>query len=69
MKLVPDARRSWRWFSMQVLTALAAAPLIWAAIPPDVQAFLPPEWRPWVLTLMAVAGIAGRLIDQRGKDA
>jgi hypothetical protein len=69
MKLVPDARRSWRWFSVQVLTALAAAPLIWASIPPDVQAFLPEAWRPWVLAAMAVAGIAGRLIDQGGKDA
>ena len=69
MKLVPDARRSWRWLSVQVLTALAAAPLIWASIPPDVQAFLPEAWRPWVLAAMAVAGIAGRLIDQGGKDA
>jgi hypothetical protein len=69
MRLVANARRSWRWLSMQALTALAAAPLIWASIPADVQAFLPPEWRPWVLTAMAAAGIAGRLIDQGGKDA
>lgn len=69
MKLVPDARRAWRWFSVQVLTALAAAPLIWASIPADVQAFLPPEWRPWVLAAMALAGLAGRLIDQSNRDA
>lgn len=66
MRMVQDARRAWRWFSVQMLAALAAMPLIWAAIPPDVQAFLPPEWRPWVLAAMAVAGIAGRLIDQGG---
>ena len=69
MKLVSDWRKSWRWFSVQILTALAALPLIWASIPADVQSFLPPEWRPYVLAAMALAGIAARLIDQGGKDA
>lgn len=65
MRLVEDARRAWRWFSVQALAILALIPVIWAELPPESQALLPEAWRPWALTLVAVAGIAGRLIRQR----
>ena len=68
MKLVPNARRAWRWFSVQALAVIAALPLVWTQIPPDVQAMLPDAWRPWVLTAIALAGMVGRLVVQGGSD-
>ena len=65
MKLVPDWRRVWRYYSTQALIAIAAAPMIWAELPQDVRDLLPPEWRPWLLSAMAVSGVVGRLIAQR----
>lgn len=64
MKLVPDWRRAWRWFSVQALAVLAALPVAWAELPPDVQAMLPEAWRPWLLAGLALAGLVGRLVDQ-----
>ena len=64
MKIVDDARRAWRWFSVQALAVLAVVPLIWSELPPEVQALVPGEWKPWVLAAVAVAGILGRLVDQ-----
>lgn len=64
MKLVPDWRRAWRWFSVQALAVLAALPVAWAELPPDVQAMLPEPWRPWLLAGLALAGLVGRLVDQ-----
>ena len=64
MRLVSDWRRSWRYFSTQALAALALIPLVWEQFPPDVQAIIPEAWRPWILALVALGGMAGRLVDQ-----
>lgn len=68
MRLVPDWRQAWKWFSVQAFAILAAVPLVWVNIPPEVQAYLPPEWRPYILALFALAGFIGRVTDQ-GKQA
>ena len=47
-----------------IAALLAVLPLAWAELPGDVKAYLPPEWRPWVVTGLAVAVILGRLIKQ-----
>lgn len=65
MKLVPDWRRVWRYYSTQALIAIAALPMIWAEMPPETRALIPEEWRPWIVTAVALSGIAGRLIAQR----
>ena len=64
MKLVIEASRAWRWFSVQALGALAVLPLVWQTFPPELQAWIPPEWRPYILAGVAIGGIVGRLIDQ-----
>ena len=69
MKLIPDARRSWRLFSMQLAAVAAVLPQAWAAMPEDLKAWVPEEWRPHVVSAVAVAIIIGRLIDQGGRDA
>jgi hypothetical protein len=68
MKLVKDARKAWRWFSVQAMAVLAALPLVWVQIPPDVQDMLPEAWRPWVLTAIAISGIIGRLVPQESEN-
>jgi hypothetical protein len=68
MKLIKDASRAWRFFSVQAMAVLAALPLVWQQIPPDVQDMLPPDWRPWVLTAIAIGGIIGRLVPQESEN-
>jgi hypothetical protein len=63
-KLVPDWRDSWRWWSVQAMTAAAALQGAWLAVPYDLKAHVPPPW-PQLLTLGLLAlGILGRLVDQ-----
>lgn len=64
MRLVDDVRQAWRWFSVQALAALTLIPVIWVALPPESQALVPEEYRPWVLAVVALAGLAGRLVKQ-----
>lgn len=64
MKLVSDWRNVWKYYSTQVLVAIAALPLVWASIPVEVQMMLPVEWRPWLLSGMALAGAASRVVKQ-----
>lgn len=64
MKLVHDWKQAWRWFSVQALALVALLPVVWPSLPPQVTAWVPEEWRPWVVVVIAIGGIAGRLIDQ-----
>ena len=68
MQLVQDARRAWRWFSVQVLTLLAVLPLIWEQMPPETHALVPETWRPWIITGLALIGIGGRLVKQGDRE-
>ena len=64
MKLIPEARRAWRMFSVQA-QALALALLgAWQAVPDDIKTTLPPSLGYWVAMGLMVLGIAGRLIQQ-----
>ncbi len=65
MHLIPDWRQAWRWFSVQALALLVALPLVWVSLPADAKAFLPDSFEPWVLVLVAIGGLVGRLIDQK----
>lgn len=69
MKLIPDWKDAWRWFSVQALIILAALPVVWSAIPSDAKGFLPDGWEPWVLFGLAIAGLIGRVIDQNRTPA
>lgn len=64
MKLVHNARSFWRWTSVQILAVLAVLPAVWPQLPPDLRASIPDEWQPYILSVLAVAGIVGRLRDQ-----
>lgn len=64
MKLVNGWSRAWRWHSTQILALVAILPIVWVELPPDIKAMIPAEWRPWIFSAFALAGIAGRLKDQ-----
>lgn len=64
MKLVDNWKSAWRWLSVHALAILAALPFVWPQIPPEVQAWIPDEWRPYIVAAIALGGIAGRLIPQ-----
>ena len=64
MKLVPNARRAWRWFSVQAMAISTAILATWAAVPDDLKASIPAEWVMVGAAVLMVAGIIGRLVDQ-----
>ncbi len=69
MKLVPNARKAWRWFSMQLLTVTAALQVAWETLPPDALAVIPTDWRGYITLGLILAAMVGRLIDQGSADA
>ena len=69
MTLVENWKSAWKWFSVQALAVIALLPLVWPSLPPGVTAWVPESWRPWIIAILAVGGIVGRLIDQQKQAA
>lgn len=71
-RIVANWREAYRWHSTQALTFIALAPVIWAELPPEAQAFItalvPAEYHPAIITIVAVVGIVLRLRDQSGAN-
>ena len=68
MKLVKDARKAWRWFSVQAMALQGAVAGAWLVVPDDMRAAVPAEWLAACAVALTVLGVAGRLIDQGGGD-
>jgi anti-sigma-K factor RskA len=66
MKLIPEWRSAWRWYSVQALAIIAALPIVWASLPPEWQAEVPSEWIKVMVVVVAIAGILGRVLQQPG---
>lgn len=64
IRLVEDWKKAWRWFSVQAFLLLGAAGPVWAMIPADWRAAVPSAWLGIAAAVLAVIGIAGRVIDQ-----
>lgn len=69
MRLVKDWRKAWRWLSVRTLALQGAAAASWLMVPDDMRAAVPASWLAAAGVALAVLGIAGRLIDQGGRDA
>lgn len=65
MHIIPEWRQAWRMFSVQALALIAAITAFWQDLPPEVLAVIPPEWSQYIIAGLALAGLIGRLIDQR----
>ena len=68
MRLVKDARKAWRWFSVQIAAISAIAPGAWLLVPDDMRRAVPPEWLATAGVVLGVLIIIGRLVDQDGTD-
>ena len=68
MKLVPDWRNAWRWFSVQALALQGAAATAWLTVPDDMRASVPQEWLAAGAVVLAVLGILGRFVDQEARN-
>ena len=64
MKLVSNWREAWKWHSTQLMAVVAAAPMVWASLPADIKSAVPDSWMPWLIGVMAVGAIVGRVRDQ-----
>lgn len=64
MKLVPDWRQAWRWFSVWAMTLAIAVQATWELAPLDLKQKIPPDWMPYVTIGVLIAGIIGRLVSQ-----
>jgi hypothetical protein len=64
MRLVKDAGKAWRWFSVQAMALQGAAAGAWLAVPDDMRASVPSEWLAACAVVLTAVGIVGRLVDQ-----
>jgi predicted benzoate:H+ symporter BenE len=64
MKFVDNASQAWRWISIRMLAFIAVVTGLWAAVPPELQAFIPEDWRGAIIAFLAFLAALGRLIDQ-----
>jgi hypothetical protein len=65
--LVDDAKRAWRWFSVQAMAWAIAIQGAWEFVPDDMKAGIPAKLVTVVTVGLLVLGIAGRLVKQGPK--
>lgn len=64
MKLIPDWRRAWRWFSVQAAAGLAVLSFLQAQVLPLYQFAIPPKLWPWVTAGFGTAIVLLRVVAQ-----
>ena len=64
MKLVPNARKAWRWISMQAMGVAVALQGAWVFIPDDLKARVGDDTAAWVTGALLVLGMIGRMVKQ-----
>lgn len=65
MKLVPNWKQAWKWFSMQSMALSVALLGGWQALPADLKSEVPASWAMAVAIAILILGALGRLVDQR----
>lgn len=64
MKWVDGAKTAWKWHSAQALAALTLLPIIWMELPADIKSMIPDGWDPYIVSVVALGGLIGRLRSQ-----
>ena len=64
MKLVPNARSAWKWFSVQCMGFALTVQTAWISIPDDLKASVPDVYLSIGTGALLALGIVGRLVDQ-----
>lgn len=68
MRLVENWKQCWKWFSIHALLIVGVLPTVWATLPPDLKAYIPPSIMGLITAAVAVSGIVGRVTDQSKKS-
>jgi hypothetical protein len=68
MRLVQNAPRAWRWFSVQAMALCGALQGAWVFIPDDLKAGIPVTWLNALCAALMVLGVVGRLVDQGARE-
>ena len=66
MKMVPNARSAWRWYSVQAGLLQNAVISAWLLVPDEMRAAVPAEWLAIGALVLTSLGTLGRLVDQGG---
>ena len=64
LRLIPDWKRAWRYFSVWAATALTLASLVQADVLPLFRFAIPAEKWPWVSACMGTLIIVLRMLSQ-----
>lgn len=64
VRLIPEAKRWWRMFSMQAMGLATAALGAWQALPADLQARVPAGLVHGIAIALLALGMVGRLVQQ-----
>lgn len=64
IKLVENAKQSWKWFSMQAMTVAGALQGAWLSVPQDLKDNVPTNLVHWITLGLVILGILGRLVKQ-----
>lgn len=64
MKLIDNAGRAWRFFSVQAMAVAGAMQAAWVAMPEDLKSRVPADLVDVMTVGILVLGIVGRLVDQ-----
>lgn len=64
MKLIDNWKQAPRMLVVQVLATIAIVQGVWAELPPEVLALLPPNLVHYVTLGLAVAGVVVRVVRQ-----
>jgi hypothetical protein len=62
--LVRDAKKAWRWWSVQAMALAGAIQGAWLFVPDDLKARVPDDLASTVTAVLMVLGIVGRLVPQ-----
>lgn len=65
MKLIPNARKALKMWSVRGLLFIISLPGLWEVVPAEIKAMIPLPWLPWIMMVLGIATLIGRLIDQR----
>lgn len=68
MTLIPNWRKAWRMFSVNIPSVNAAVIATWASLPSRFQDAYPVRWLLVTVVVLLVLGIAGRLVKQPAVD-
>lgn len=64
MKLVPNWRQAYKWFSVRLILVLAALPEVWTWLPMEWRQSLPEDTLKWLCGIVGILAVYARVVSQ-----